>query len=185
MKNRCFGVREKYVRYHDEEWGVPVYNDQKLFEMLILEGAQAGLSWETILNRREAYRKAYHQFDPKQVAQMSNPELETLLQNKEIIRNRRKIFVARQNANVFLQIQTEFGSFSKYLWGFVDHKPIIQRLERWEEVPCRSEIGDKIAKDLKARGMGFVGPKIIYSYMQAVGLTNDHLKTCWLFSNEL
>lgn len=176
---RCFGSHSPlYSRYHDEEWGVPVYDDQKLFEMLILEGCQAGLSWELILNKRESYRSLYHRFDPKKVAAMPDKELEGLTFNPSIIRNRRKIFAARQNANVFLEIQNEFGSFSKYVWGFIGHSPIVNRWKSLKEVPCQSDESLTISKDLKKRGMTFVGPKIIYSFMQAVGMIDDHLVDC-------
>jgi DNA-3-methyladenine glycosylase I len=179
-KNRCFGSgKEFYAEYHDNEWGIPVFDDRHLFEMLILEGAQAGLSWETILKRREGYRKAFHNFDPVQVAKMTDDELNDLLNNQGIIRNRLKIYAARQNALVFLQIQNEYGSFSHYVWDFVDAKPIINRRESFEETPASSPISDAISKDLKKRGMTFVGSTIIYAFMQAVGLVDDHLADCW------
>ncbi len=179
---RCFGSapgKEFYAEYHDKEWGVTVYEDTKLFEMLILEGAQAGLSWETILKRREGYRKAFYHFDPEKVSKMTTDELNTLLENPEIIRNRLKIFATRQNAIVFLQIQKEFGSFSKYIWKFVDNKPIATRKLSINELPTTTTISDALSKDLKKRGMTFVGSTIIYAFMQAVGLVDDHLKTCW------
>lgn len=178
---RCFGDKpgqELYAKYHDHEWGVPVYDDKKLFEMLILEGAQAGLNWETVLKKREGYRAAFHQFDPKKVAKMSDEELESLRENPAIIRNRLKIWSARTNAQIFLQIQKEFGSFSDYLWGFVGHKPIRNSWNSFAEVPATTSSSDAISKDLKKRGMKFVGSTIIYAYMQAVGLVNDHLKQC-------
>ncbi|MCC6128168.1 MAG: DNA-3-methyladenine glycosylase I [Chlamydiae bacterium] len=180
QKKRCFGEGKPfYAAYHDEEWGIAVFEDQKLFEMLILEGMQAGLSWETILKRRDNYRKAFHRFDPKRVAAMTDGELEELLSNPGVIRNRLKIFSARQNALTFLEIQEEFGSFSNYLWQFVDNQPIQNHCNVWKEVPCSSLISDAISKDLKKRGMSFVGSKIIYAYMQAVGLIDDHLTGCW------
>lgn len=182
-KKRCFGYgegKELYARYHDLEWGVPVHDDRRLFEMLILEGAQAGLSWETILKRREGYRAAFHQFDPEKVAQMTDEELEALRQDERIIRNRLKIYATRQNAVVFLQIQKEFGSFDRYLWQFVDHKPMKNRFASLKDLPASTKISDAISKDLKRRGMTFVGSTIIYAYMQAVGLVNDHLNGCWL-----
>lgn len=182
-KKRCFGVKkgqELYAQYHDEEWGVPNHDDRHLFEMLILEGAQAGLSWETILKRREAYRKAFHAFDPAKVAKMTDAQLENLMQNADIIRNRLKITATRQNALVFLAIQKEHGSFSHYLWSFVDHKPIIHHWKSFSEVPISSPESIALSKDLKKRGMNFVGPTIMYAYMQAVGLVNDHLVDCWL-----
>ena len=147
--------------------------------MLILEGAQAGLSWETILKRREGYRKAFCHFDPAKVAKMTNNELNGLLQNQSIIRNRLKIYAARQNALVFLQIQKQFGSFSKYVWNFVDAKPIVTRRKSLKDLPASTPISDAISKDLKKRGMTFVGSTIIYAFMQAVGLVDDHLDDCW------
>jgi len=158
---------------------VPVHDDQKLFEMLILEGAQAGLSWDTVLRKRSAYHELFHQFDPKKVSVMSDGELEKHLLNPKIIRNRLKVFSARKNAKVFLKIQEEFGSFSNYLWNFVDHTPIINSWKSFKEVPVKTEISDAISKDLKKRGMSFVGSTIIYAYMQAVGLVDDHLSDCW------
>lgn len=185
MKNRCFGSgpgKQFYADYHDTEWGVPVHDDRHLFEMLILEGAQAGLSWETILKRREGYREAFHHFDPIKVAQMTDEELNALLQNEGIIRNRLKIYSVRQNAQVFLQIQKEFSAFSDYLWGFVQGKPIVSRRKSLREIPSSTPISDAISKDLKKRGMNFVGSTIIYAYMLAVGLVDDHLADCWLCS---
>ena len=181
-KKRCFGDapgKEFYAEYHDKEWGVPVHDDRHLFEMLILEGAQAGLSWELILKRREGYRKAFHHFDPSKVAAMSDEDLNALLLNSEIIRNRLKVYAARRNARIFLEIQKEYGTFDRYLWQFVEGKTIVNRWEKFKEVPCCSVESATISKDLKKRGMTFVGPKIIYSYMQAVGLVDDHLIDCW------
>ena len=178
---RCFGStpgKEFYAEYHDKEWGIPVYDDRHLFEMLILEGAQAGLSWEIILKRREGYRRAFHHFDPIKVAKMSDRELNALLENSDIIRNRLKIYAARQNASVFLQIQKEFGSFSNYVWRFVDHKPIVNRRKSLKDVPASTPISDALSKDLKKRGMTFVGSTIMYAFMQAVGLVDDHLLDC-------
>lgn len=180
-KKRCFGGspgKEFYTDYHDNEWGIPVHNDKRLFEMLILEGAQAGLSWETILKRRKGYQKAFHQFDPSKVALMSDNELDALLQNQEVIRNRLKIYAARQNARVFIKIQQEFGSFDRYVWNFVNGKPIINHWSRFEDVPVTTVESDALSKDLRKRGMTFVGSTIIYAFMQAVGLVNDHLKDC-------
>lgn len=182
MKIRCFGSapgKEFYADYHDNEWGIPVYDDTHLFEMLILEGAQAGLSWETILKRREEYRKVFHKFNPAKVAKMTDAELNGLLDNPGIIRNRLKVFGARQNAAVFLQIQKEFGSFSKYLWAFVDGKPIVTRRHSLRELPPTTAISDALSKDLKKRGMTFVGSTIMYAFMQAVGLVDDHIVDCW------
>ncbi|MBS0622269.1 MAG: DNA-3-methyladenine glycosylase I [Verrucomicrobia bacterium] len=180
-KKRCFGGavgKEFYAEYHDQEWGIPVHDDTHLFEMLILEGAQAGLSWETILKRRQAYREAFHGFDPLKVAAMSDEELERLRHDEKIIRNRLKIYAARQNAQVFLKIQKEFGSFDRYVWGFVQGKPIINQWKKFAEVPCCTPESDALSKDLKRRGMTFVGSTIIYAFMQAVGLVNDHLQDC-------
>lgn len=181
-KKRCFGFavgKEFYAEYHDNEWGIPVYDDRHLFEMLILEGAQAGLSWETILKRRQEYRSAFYNFDPKKVAKMTDEQLNGLLENPGIIRNRLKVYAARQNALVFLQIQKEFGSFSNYVWGFVNGKPIVTRRASLKETPASTPISDALSKDLKKRGMTFVGSTIIYAFMQAVGLVDDHLADCW------
>jgi DNA-3-methyladenine glycosylase I len=181
-KKRCFGGSKPfYADYHDNEWGVPLHDERRLFEMLILEGQQAGLSWEIILKRREGYRKAFHNFDPSLVASMSDEELEELLHNTEIIRNRLKIFAARRNALCYLDIQREFGSFDRYLWNFVSNKPIVNRWTQFKDVPCSSPLSDLISKDLKKRGMTFVGTKIIYSYLQAVGVINDHTLDCWCY----
>jgi DNA-3-methyladenine glycosylase I len=181
-KKRCFGGqpgKELYANYHDHEWGIPVHDDKLLFEMLILEGAQAGLSWETILIRRKGYQKAFHNFNPAKVALMKDSELEALLSNNGIIRNRLKVFAARKNALVFLNIQKEFESFDNYLWRFVQGCPIVNRRESMKDIPTSIPESDSLSKDLKKRGMTFVGPKIIYAYMQAVGLVNDHLMDCW------
>ncbi len=181
-KKRCFGSlpgKKFYAEYHDKEWGIPVHDDKLLFEMLILEGAQAGLSWETILKRREGYRKAFHDFDPSKVANMTDDELNALLENEGIIRNRLKIYAARRNAQVFLQIQKEFGSFDKYVWNFVHGKPIVTRRKTLKDIPASTPESDSLSKDLKKRGMTFVGATIIYAFMQAVGLVDDHLVDCW------
>ncbi|MCP4393006.1 MAG: DNA-3-methyladenine glycosylase I [Alphaproteobacteria bacterium] len=183
-KKRCFGNKpeqEFYADYHDNEWGIPVHDDQKLFEMLILESAQAGLSWETILKKREGYRKAFYGFDVKKVAAMTDEELEALRENPEIIRNRLKIYSSRKNACVVLDIQEEFGSFDAYLWRFVGGKPIINHPETFEDVPITTPESDALSKDLKKRGMSFVGSTIMYAYMQAVGMVNDHVKECWCY----
>lgn len=184
-KKRCFGGgpgKEFYADYHDNEWGIPVHDDQHLFEMLILEGAQAGLSWETILKRRQGYRKAFHNFDPVKVASMSESELKNLLQNPEIIRNRLKIYGARQNAQVFLKIQQEFGSFDRYVWNFVKGEPVKNHWSKFQDVPTATSESNALSKDLKKRGMVFVGSTIIYAYMQAIGMVNDHTTECWLYS---
>jgi DNA-3-methyladenine glycosylase I len=184
---RCFGNgvgKDFYARYHDEEWGVPVHDDRLLFEMLILEGAQAGLSWETILKRREGYRQAFHGFDPEKVAIMTDAQLELLLQNPAIIRNRLKVYGTRQNAQVFLTIQQEWGSFDAYVWRFVGGQPLRNPWASFAEVPVKTPHSDALSKDLKKRGMTFVGSTIIYAFMQAVGMVNDHLTSCWLSSQQ-
>lgn len=181
-KKRCFGGqvgKELYADYHDQQWGIPVHDDRELFEMLILEGAQAGLSWETILNKRAGYRAAFHQFEINKVAAMTDAELEALLLNPNIVRNRLKIFAARKNAVVFSKIQQEFGSFDSYLWRYVEHKPVINQFKTFADVPASTALSDAISKDLKKRGMTFVGSTIIYAYLQAVGVVNDHLIDCW------
>lgn len=181
-KKRCFGGQEGkefYAKYHDEEWGVPVHEDKLLFEMLILEGAQAGLSWETILKRRKDYQKAFHHFNPVKVARMTDDELEALRHDEKIIRNRLKIYATRKNAQVFLQIQKEFGSFDRYLWNFVKGKPIVNKWKKLADIPDATSESLALSKDLKKRGMTFVGPSIVYAYMQAVGLINDHIMGCW------
>lgn len=182
---RCgwaLGKEDYYVAYHDHEWGVPVHDDRKHFEMLILEGAQAGLSWDTILRRREGYRAAYHQFDPQKVAAMTDAELESLLSDTRIIRNRLKVFAARKNARVFLKIQAEFGSFDCYIWQFVGGQPIVNRWQSMTEVPVTTPQSDALSKDLKKRGMSFVGSTILYAHMQAIGLVNDHLVSCFRYT---
>jgi len=183
-KTRCAWLNLKnplYVEYHDKEWGVPVHNDQKLFEMLILEGAQAGLRWETVLNKREGYRKAFKNFDVKKVSKMTDEQLEKLMFNEAIIRNRLKIFSVRKNAKVFLEIQKEFSSFDKYIWAFVDGKPINNKRKSIKEIPGKTTVSDAISKDLKKRGMSFVGSTIVYAYTQAVGMVNDHTKDCFCY----
>lgn len=181
-KIRCGWVNmsnELYVRYHDEEWGRPVHNDAILFEFLILEGAQAGLSWETILKRREGYKKAFCDFDAQKCSTLSDEELEDILKDEGIIRNRLKVFSVRKNALVFLQIQSEFGSFSKYLWNFVGGKQVKNHPKTLCEVPVKTELSDQISKNLKKRGMSFVGSTIIYAYLQAVGVVDDHIEGCF------
>lgn len=179
---RCDWATANLLEYHDEEWGVPVHDDRKHFEMLILEGAQAGLSWETVLRKREAYRTAFHGFEPNKVACMTDNELEEQLENPGIIRNRLKIFSTRKNALVFLDIQKEFGSFDAYIWRFAGGKPLDGQRETITNVPATTAESCAIAKDLKKRGMSFVGPTIIYAYMQAVGMVNDHLASCFRYS---
>ena len=183
-RKRCFGTGSPlYSHYHDHEWGVPVHDDRVLFEFLILEGAQAGLSWETILKRREGYRVAFHHFDPVKVAAMTDQELMRLCEDARIIRNRLKIFAARQNAHIFLQIQKEFGRFDAYLWRFVNGVPIQNHWQDFKELPVTTPESDALSKDLKKRGMKFVGSTILYAFMQAVGMVNDHLIHCWCYKS--
>lgn len=183
-KHRCewVGSEQIYIDYHDQEWGVPVYDDQKLFEFLILEGAQAGLSWLTILKRREGYRKAFANFDPQKVAKFNEDDIAKLLQNPGIIRNKLKIRSAVNNAQKFLEIQKEFGSFSSYQWQFVQNKPIQNKWAKVSQIPAVSEQAEQFSKDLKRRGFNFVGPTIIYAHMQAVGMVNDHTADCFRYS---
>lgn len=183
--NRCPWVGQNkphYELYHDTEWGVPVHDDRKHLEMLILEGAQAGLSWETILKRREAYREAFKQFNPIDVAALSDSYLESLLQNSNIIRNRLKVYSARQNTQVFIKIQEEHGSFDAYVWRFVGGKPQMKYPKSLNDVPAQTKESEILSKDLKKRGMNFVGPTIMYAYMQAVGMVNDHIQGCFRFA---
>ena len=178
---RCFWVDEKYeiyVKYHDEEWGVPKYDDRYLFEFLVLESFQAGLSWITVLKKREAFKKAFDNFDVNKVAKYDEKKVSELLENEEIIRSRGKINAAINNAKIFIDIQKEYGSFSKYIWGFTDNK-IIKRTSN--ELPVSTQLSDKISKDLKKRGMKYVGTVIIYSYLQAIGVVNDHDKDCFCY----
>lgn len=168
-----------YVVYHDEEWGVPTYDDRRLFEFLVLEGAQAGLSWSTILNKRESYRAAFSNFDPVRVARFRPERVEKLLLNPGIVRNRKKIESTVDNARAFLKLQEQFGSFSNYQWRFVDGRPIVNRWRHMRDVPAETKISDQFSKDLRARGFRFVGSTIIYAHMQAVGMVNDHLVTCF------
>ena len=176
---RCFWVDENspiYIKYHDEEWGVPKYDDRELFELLVLESFQAGLSWLTVLKKRQAFRDAFDNFDVKKVARYDNYKIEELLKNEKIIRSRNKIKSSIKNAEIFLEIQKEYGSFSKYIWGFTDNK-VIKRTS--EILPVSSPLSDKISKDLKKRGMKYVGTVIIYSYLQAIGIINDHDNNCF------
>lgn len=186
-KPRCFGNgkgKEFYADYHDHEWGIPSHDDQHLFEMLCLEGAQAGLSWETILKKRKGYRDAFHAFDAQRIIRMSDTALESLRHNPDIIRNRLKIYSVRKNAHAFLQIQEEYGSFDTYVWQFVDGRTIINHWQHFREIPIETRESIALSKDLKKRGMTFVGSTIIYAYMQAVGMVNDHLTTCWRYGHE-
>jgi DNA-3-methyladenine glycosylase I len=173
------GVSLTYIEYHDNEWGVPVYDDQRQFEFLILEGAQAGLSWSTILNKREGYRKAFVDFDPQKVARFTKKRIEKLLLNPEIVRNRLKVESAVTNARAFLKVQEEFGSFSDYIWEFVDGTPVQNRFRKDGDIPATSTQSDALSKDLKKRGFKFVGSTIIYAHMQATGLVNDHIIGCF------
>jgi len=182
-KIRCFGDSPLYIGYHDNEWGRPVHDDKKLFEMLILEGAQAGLSWITVLKKREAYRKAFDGFDPKKVALYDDTKIEQLMANEGIIRNRLKINAAVINAKLFLEIVEKHGSFDKFIWSYVDYKPVVGGWESFENMPITTPISDKISKDLKKIGFKFVGSTIVYSFMQAVGMVNDHLKSCCVYED--
>ncbi|HMM58047.1 MAG: DNA-3-methyladenine glycosylase I [Xanthomonadales bacterium PRO7] len=173
------GDDERMRNYHDGEWGVPLHDDTRLFEFLVLEGAQAGLSWSTVLNKREAYRRAFHGFEIARVARMTDAALEKLLLDPAIIRNRLKVHSARSNARATLKVIAEFGSLDAYFWSFVDGKPIINRWREREQVPARTEVSDKLSKDLKKRGFNFVGSTIVYAHMQATGMVNDHIVGCF------
>ena len=175
------GVSLDYIRYHDEEWGVPVRDDRTQFEFLILEGAQAGLSWSTILNKRDGYKKAFADFDPEKVARFTKKRVEKLLQDPSIVRNRLKVESTVTNAKAFLEVQEEFGSFSDYIWGFVDGSPIQNRWKKDGDVPATSPESDALSKDLKKRGFKFVGSTIIYAHMQATGMVNDHVTGCFRY----
>jgi DNA-3-methyladenine glycosylase I len=170
-----------YQEYHDNEWGQPVYDDETLFEFLVLETFQAGLSWITILNKRENFRKAFNNFDYEKIAKYTESKYLSLLQDAGIIRNKLKIKSAIANAQLFMQVQEEFGSFSKFIWSYVEGKPIINKFHKREEVPTTTELSDKISKDLKKRGFKFVGSTVIYAYMQAVGMVNDHTTECYKY----
>lgn len=173
------GTDELYVRYHDVEWGVPAYDDARLFEFLVLEGAQAGLSWLTILRKREAYRAAFAGFDPARVARFTPRKVETLVEDAGIVRNRLKIESAIRNARAFLKVQEEFGSFSDYQWRFVDGRPVQSRFRSWREIPPTTPHSERFSKDLRQRGFTFVGSTIVYAHMQATGMVNDHIMTCF------
>jgi DNA-3-methyladenine glycosylase I len=174
---------DQYIEYHDKEWGVPVHDDKKHFEFLILEGAQAGLSWSTILKKREGYRKAFADFDPNAVAKFTEKRLEKLLLDPSIIRNRLKVYAAVNNAKRFLEVQKEFGSFDKYIWGFVGGKPIVNKWKALKEIAPTTKESDTLSKDLIKRGFKFVGSTVIYAHMQACGLVNDHLVDCWRYEH--
>ena len=182
MVVRCeWATEEPNLSYHDKEWGRPEHDDQKLFEFLVLEGAQAGLSWITILKRREGYRKAFSNFDVKKVAKYHQKQKDKLLKDESIIRNRLKIQSAVNNAQQFLKVQQDFGTFDKYIWSFVDHKPIKNKFKKLSDLPASTLISEKMSKDLKKRGFNFVGPTICYALMQAIGMVNDHTSGCFRY----
>jgi DNA-3-methyladenine glycosylase I len=181
MKRCSWATNDLNIDYHDTEWGVPLHDDRVLFEFLILEGAQAGLSWDTILRKRDNYRKAFDNFDAAKVAKYTDAKCTKLLLNEGIIRNRLKIASAVSNAKAFLKVQKEFGSFDKYIWSFVDAKPLVGKRKVIGEVPAKTEISDALSKDLKKRGFNFVGSTIMYAFMQATGMVNDHLTTCFRY----
>lgn len=183
MKNRCewCGEDPLYIAYHDDEWGVPVHDDRRLFEFLILEGAQAGLSWLTILKKRENYRKAFHDFEWERIAKYTDVDVEHLLNDPGIVRNRLKIASAIKNARGVIDIQKEFGSLDSYLWGYVDGIPLQNKWKSMSEMPVKTEISERMSKELKKRGFNFVGPTICYAFMQAVGMVNDHTTDCFRY----
>ncbi len=183
MKRCEWAKKDLAIKYYDEDWGVPARDDQKLFELLILEGSQAGLSWDTILAKRENYRTAFDNFDAKKIAKYNDRKFDELMQNAGIVRNRLKIKSAIQNANAFLKVADEFGSFDKYIWGFVDGKPIKNKFKKIESVPAKTEISDAMSKDLKKRGFNFVGSTICYAFMQATGMVNDHIVSCFRYEH--
>lgn len=180
-KKRCewCGDDPLYVKYHDEEWGVPVYDDEIFYEFLLLEGAQAGLSWITVLRKREGYRKAFKGFDYHKISRFSDNKLNQMMDDDGIVRNRLKIFSARQNAIAFLEIQREFGSFRDFIWSYVDYKPVVTRFETIGEIKATTDLSDLISKDLKKRGFNFVGSTIVYAFLQATGIVNDHKTGCF------
>jgi len=181
---RCQWAQDNLmIDYHDKEWGRPLHNDRKLFEMLILEGAQAGLSWLTILKRRMTYRKAFANFDPLVVSKFTRKDIQRLLRDEGIIRNKLKIASAINNAKQFIEIQKEFRTFDKYIWSFVKNKPIINKYKRISEIPATTSISDEMSKDLKKRGFNFVGSTICYAFMQSIGIVNDHMTDCFLSKN--
>jgi DNA-3-methyladenine glycosylase I len=179
MKRCTWPSNELAIRYHDEEWGVPLHDEKKLFEFLTLEGAQAGLSWDTILRKRENYRKAFDNFDFNKVAKYTDKRVERLMLDEGIIRNRLKIASTISNAKAFLKVRKEFGSFDAYIWSFVNYKPIVNKWKESRQVPATSPVSDTISKDLKQRGFNFVGSTIVYAHMQATGMVNDHLVSCF------
>ncbi|HYJ89686.1 MAG TPA: DNA-3-methyladenine glycosylase I [Pyrinomonadaceae bacterium] len=181
MQRCAWAKNDLAIVYHDTEWGVPLHDDRGLFEFLILEGAQAGLSWDTILRKRDAYREAFDNFDPTKVARYSDIKSQKLMQNEGIIRNRLKIASAVSNAKAFLKVQKEFGSFDRYIWDFVGGKPITNKTKTVADIVAKTEISDAISKDLRKRGFNFVGSTIMYAFMQATGMVNDHLVTCFRY----
>lgn len=184
MKNRCSWCEntfDAYIRYHDEEWGVPVHDDKTQFEFLILESAQAGLSWSTILKKREGYRQAFAGFDFEKVARFDESKVQQLLQNNDIVRNELKIRSAINNAQQFIKVKKEFDSFDKYIWSFVNGSPIQNNRTSLSEIPATNEISDKLSKDLKKRGFKFIGSTIMYAHMQATGMVNDHVRSCFRY----
>ena len=185
MKKRCGWVSDDplYIDYHDKEWGVPVYDDRELFEMLILEGAQAGLSWITILKRRETYRAAYDDFDPDKMAEWTDEKMTALLKDPGIIRNKLKVAAAKQNAMVYLQVVDEYGSFKDFIWSFVDHKPVTNSWKTVSDIPVTTKESDAMSKALKKKGFKFTGSTICYAFMQAVGLVNDHTTSCFRYND--
>ncbi|MGV8150781.1 MAG: DNA-3-methyladenine glycosylase I [Candidatus Woesearchaeota archaeon] len=180
-KNRCGWTSddELMIKYHDEEWGKPVHDDKTLFEFIVLESAQAGLSWRTILHRREGYRKAFANFDYEKIAKFTGKDVERLMNDARIIRNRLKILATINNAQKFIEIRKEFGSFDKYIWSFVNNKSIVNKFKTLKELPAKTELSDKISIDLKKRGFKFMGSTIVYAHMQATGMVNDHLTSCF------
>lgn len=178
MKRCEWAVDELNIKYHDEEWGTPTYDDSTLFEFLVLEGAQAGLSWTTILKRRDGYKKVFLEYNLLKLSKLTDEELNEMCQNEMIIRNRLKVYSVRSNAIAFLKVQEEFGSFSNYIWAFVNHEVIDNSPRSIKDVPAQTDLSILISKDLKKRGFKFVGPTIVYAYMQAVGMVNDHIVTC-------
>jgi len=179
-KTRCWGDEDPLARaYHDEEWGVPVHDDRVLYEFILLEGVQAGLSWSTVLKRRENYRMAFDGFDPAKIAEYNEARIDELVQDASIIRNRRKIESHVNNAKAFLRVQDEHGSFDEFIWAYVDHSPVMNEYAVWGQVPSKTELSARIARDLKGLEFSFVGPTIVYAYMQSVGMVNDHLTGCF------
>jgi len=185
MNKRCTwpGEDPLYIRYHDREWGVPVHSDRKLFEFLVLEGAQAGLSWITVLKKRAAYRAAFDNFDFNKVACYNETKIKQLLNNPGIIRNKLKIRSAISNASAFIDVRKEFGTFNKYIWQFVDGKPVQNKFSSMQQIPAKTALAEQISKDLKKRGFNFVGPTIIYAHMQATGMVNDHVVGCFRYKD--